>query len=70
MHATLFRVDGIWYVEDLGSTNGTWVRLSGEGEKSDRWKLEDKAQFKVSTNLTYECRRNTENRKTEKERPN
>ena len=51
-------------MEDLGSTNGTWIRLSEEGTKSTKWKLEDKTQFKLSTNLTYECRRNTGNRKT------
>ena len=66
IHATLFCVQGIWYVEDLGSTNGTWIRLSEEGLKSGKWRLEDKTQFKLSTNLTYQCRRNTENRKTEK----
>jgi pSer/pThr/pTyr-binding forkhead associated (FHA) protein len=68
IHATLFQVNGIWYVEDLGSTNGTWIRLSEEGMKSHKWKLDDKTQFKLSTNLTYECRRNTGNRKTEKEK--
>lgn len=66
IHATFFSVGGIWYVEDLGSTNGTWIRLSEQGVKSAKWKLEDKSQFKLSTNLTYECRRNTQNRKTEK----
>lgn len=70
MHATFFHINGVWYVEDLGSTNGTWIRLSDEGVKSDKWKLEDKSQFKLSTNLTYECRRNTQNRKTEKEKAN
>jgi len=24
-HARVFKMDGSWYVEDLGSTNGTWV---------------------------------------------
>jgi predicted component of type VI protein secretion system len=28
IHATFFNVNGTWYVEDLGSTNGTWIRLS------------------------------------------
>ena len=31
-HARLFGQDGEWYVEDLGSTNGTWVeraRING-----------------------------------------
>jgi len=53
MHATFFNINGVWYVEDLGSTNGTWIRLSEEGVKSGKWKLEDKSQFKLSTNLTY-----------------
>lgn len=32
-HARIFQDDGQWYVEDLGSTNGTWLddrRLGGE----------------------------------------
>lgn len=28
IHATIFNANGIWYVEDVGSTNGTWIRLS------------------------------------------
>lgn len=38
-HATFFSIDGVWYVEDLGSTNGSWIRLSEEGKKSGCWKL-------------------------------
>ena len=52
-HSTFFNVSGIWYVEDLGSTNGTWIRLSNPGMKSNKWKLDDKDQFKISTNFTY-----------------
>lgn len=39
MHATFFSINGVWYVEDLSSTNGTWIRLSHEGVKSAKWKL-------------------------------
>jgi hypothetical protein len=27
-HARIFPSDGVWYVEDLGSTNGTWLGSS------------------------------------------
>lgn len=27
-HARIFPADGVWYVEDLGSTNGTWLGTS------------------------------------------
>ena len=66
IHATFFNVNEIWYIEDLGSTNGTWIRISKPGVNSGKWLLEDKSQFKISSNNTYECRRNTSNRKTEK----
>lgn len=36
MHSTIFSIEGLWYIEDLGTTNGTWVRLSPEGIKSER----------------------------------
>lgn len=34
MHAVFLKINNTWYVEDLGSTNGTWLRLSEEGVKS------------------------------------
>jgi pSer/pThr/pTyr-binding forkhead associated (FHA) protein len=39
IHSTFFNVNGTWYIEDLGSTNGTWIRLSSEGVKSQKWNL-------------------------------
>ena len=35
IHATVSYSDGKFYVEDMGTTNGTWERLSMEGEGSD-----------------------------------
>jgi predicted component of type VI protein secretion system len=29
--------EGDFYVRDLGSTNGTWVHLGGEGRKAIGW---------------------------------
>lgn len=65
MHSTIFAIEGIWYIEDLGTTNGyyssykrTWVRLSPEGHKSPRHPLENGTQFKLGSNLTFECQLN------------
>lgn len=42
----------------------TWLRLSREGEESAPHLLEDKCQFKLSSNLIYECKLNSNNRRT------
>ena len=34
LHARVFRLDGDLWVEDLGSTNGTWVNTSRIGERT------------------------------------
>jgi pSer/pThr/pTyr-binding forkhead associated (FHA) protein len=46
LHARIFERDGVWYVEDLGSRNGTWVnRTQVHGptklEPGDRVKVGD-----------------------------
>jgi pSer/pThr/pTyr-binding forkhead associated (FHA) protein len=46
LHARVFERDGVWYVEDLGSRNGTWVnRTQVHGptklEPGDRVKVGD-----------------------------
>lgn len=46
LHARVFERDGTWFVEDLGSTNGTWInrtRVHGPAKLSvgDRLKVGD-----------------------------
>lgn len=53
IHSKIFRIKDLWYIEDIATTNGTWLRLSREGEESPRFLLEDKCQFKLSSNLIY-----------------
>ena len=43
-HAALVRVDGRWFIEDLGSSNGTWYRH----ERITRRQLEDGDEVFVS----------------------
>mmetsp|Transcript_18316 Transcript_18316/g.2971 ORF Transcript_18316/g.2971 Transcript_18316/m.2971 type:complete len:133 (+) Transcript_18316:781-1179(+) len=35
MHAKLFTANGKFWLQDVGSTNRTWLRISAEGEKSE-----------------------------------
>ena len=43
-HCAFIREDGIWYVEDLGSSNGTWV---GESKLTDRVELNERDVVKI-----------------------
>ncbi|GMA33113.1 FHA domain-containing protein FhaB/FipA [Litorihabitans aurantiacus] len=47
-HARIFPHDGRWFVEDLGSTNGTWL---GEHRVGDPEPLEIGRQLKVGQTL-------------------
>jgi len=40
----------------MGTTNGTWERLSLETEPSELFEIRDKTVFKVGTNQTYICK--------------
>ena len=46
------------YIEDMGSTNGSWVRLSKEQTQSGLFELLDGMIFKIGSNLTYTCKKN------------
>ena len=56
LHATLSGKDSRYYIQDMGTTNGTWERLSSEGEHSDLFHITDGTTFKIGTNQTYVCR--------------
>ncbi len=40
-HAAVFREDGAWFIEDLGSSNGTWFRR----ERIGRRRIEDGDEY-------------------------
>ncbi len=42
-HAAVFREDGAWFIEDLGSSNGTWFRR----ERIGRRRIEDGDEYFV-----------------------
>ena len=44
-HARFFLQQGVWYLEDLGSTNGTYV---GD-RKITRAKLENRGEFEIGS---------------------
>ncbi|KRX02394.1 Sterile alpha motif/pointed domain [Pseudocohnilembus persalinus] len=57
-HCRFFMNGSLFYVEDLSSTNGTWLRISMEGEESELYPLQDKSVFKIGTTSTYQCKIN------------
>ncbi len=56
LHSTIFSIDNKYYLEDMGTTNGSWQRLSNEGEASQYYELTDKLVFKFGSNQTYTCK--------------
>lgn len=40
IHSTISVTEGRYYIEDMGTTNGTWERLSMEGEPSNLFEIE------------------------------
>jgi pSer/pThr/pTyr-binding forkhead associated (FHA) protein len=55
-HAKISFLGERFIIEDMSSTNGTWIRFSKPGEKSKPFPLEDKAVFKIGSTSTYSCR--------------
>lgn len=47
-----------FYIEDYGSTNGTWLRISPELTPSAEYQLEHESYVKLGTAITYICRIN------------
>ena len=55
VHAAITPNGDKFYVEDMGTTNGTWRRLSYEGEVSLLFEIADKTVFKIGSSQTYVC---------------
>ncbi|CAK85925.1 unnamed protein product (macronuclear) [Paramecium tetraurelia] len=60
IHAKICLIDGRVYLEDMGSTNGSWLRLSREGQPSQLYPLQNQTVFKIGTTSTYLCKRTTQ----------
>ena len=56
IHATIYSIENKYFLEDMGTTNGSWHRLSLEGEGSPFYDLSDKLIFKIGSNQTYSCK--------------
>lgn len=48
-HGRIFEENGLFYLEDVGSTNKTWLRISSEGEYSDSWPISAGDSIKVGS---------------------
>merc|ERR1712066_1153009 len=46
IHCKIVLIHEMFYIEDMSSTNGTWLRLSKEGEKSKQVLIKDNTTFK------------------------
>lgn len=44
-HARIVSEDGQWFIEDLGSSNGTFILADGQFERVERAALEDGTEF-------------------------
>ena len=56
VHASIFSIDNKYYLEDMATTNGSWLRLSPEGYRSPPYELKDKQVFKLGASQSYSCR--------------
>ncbi|CAD8104158.1 unnamed protein product [Paramecium sonneborni] len=59
-HAKFYLLDSIVQLEDHGSTNGSWLRLSGEGKMSNLFYLEqaEETVIRIGTTNQYICQQN------------
>lgn len=55
-HAKISHLGGQFVIEDMSSTNGTWIRFSKPRDKSAPYLLRDKTVFKIGSTSTYTCR--------------
>ncbi|CAD8120565.1 unnamed protein product [Paramecium sonneborni] len=59
-HAKFYLLDSIVLLQDHGSTNGSWLRLSGEGKMSNLYYLEpvEETVIRIGTINQYLCQQN------------
>lgn len=53
IHCKISLMGNKFVLEDMASTNGTWLRLSRESESSDPILLQDKSVFKIGNSAMY-----------------
>lgn len=56
LHSKISYIMGKFVIEDMSSTNGTWIRLSKPEEPSHPCRLTDGTVFKIGATSTYTCR--------------
>ena len=54
IHCKIYLINDKFFLEDIESTNGTWLRLSPEGIISEPSPLEDGTVFKIGNSAMYE----------------
>lgn len=54
LHCKVYCVGNDFILEDIASTNGTWLRLSGEGDKSSPLCLRNGTVFKIGNSAMFE----------------
>jgi len=60
-HTKISYSDSQFILEDLGSTNGSWLRLSPEGTRSKPYELIDGMIFKIGASSNFKVKRSNTN---------
>lgn len=54
LHCKIYLIQDKFFLEDIASTNGTWLRLSREGSKSEPALLNNDTIFKIGNSAMYQ----------------
>ena len=54
LHGKFIFADNRFFYEDQQSTNGSWMKLSDEGQKSQLFLLEEDTVFKIGNAAMYQ----------------
>lgn len=58
LHCKIYLIQDKFFLEDIASTNGTWLRLSCEGIQSESSQLQNGTVFKIGNSAMYEVEDN------------